>query len=91
MSDQPWWVKTVAVLGVPTVLSAVLVYFLLVDLRAEVRQQTKDTAAILQFIKSENEQRWFTISLQQKVCIRLSNTQAERQDCLSLAPPRGAQ
>jgi hypothetical protein len=89
MDGQPWWVRAVALVGFPVVVAGVLVYVLLADLRGEVRQQTRDTASILTFIKADNEQRWFTISLQQKVCIRLSNTAAERQDCLTLTqPPR---
>ena len=87
MSDAPWYVRAVAYIGVPSAIAVFLVYFLtnlFTTMTTRLEAIQSHTEALGQYLKTETEQSWVTLSALQRICLNTSKTDSDRLSCVSL-------
>lgn len=96
LSDQPWYVKTLVWVGVPTVAFGYLLWFVLGDMsggmkamRESMDQHQKDMASLIQHLQAETDQQWVQLGVTQRICINTARTDADRLACVSIARRTG--
>lgn len=92
LSDQPWYVKTLVWVGVPTIAFGYLLYFVLGDMsggmkemRAALARQQQDMAGLIQHLQNDTDQGWVMQSTLARICINTARTDADRIACVSVA------
>ncbi len=109
MSDQPWWVKTIVWVGVPTAAMGFLLWFVVMNQgnklddivsghsemsRAQVAMTERVAALVIELQKQREDtsaaeraraqSSWAQLSVQQRICLNTSKTDADRIACASL-------
>lgn len=95
LSDQPWWVKTVVWVGVPTAAMGVLLWFVLSalttrldHLSATQDQHTKDMSALVTYLQQETQQSWVQLGVMQQICLNTARDERQRLLCVTSLPRR---
>lgn len=91
LAEQPWWIKTLVWVGVPTIAFGYLLYFVLgdmsggmKDMRAALAQQQKDMAGLIQHLQNDTDQGWVMQSTLARICINTARNDADRIACVSV-------
>ena len=96
LADQPWWVKTVVWVGVPTAAMGYLLWFVLSGmatrldhLAATQDQHTKDMTALVTHLQQETQQSWVQLGVMQQICLNTARNEQQRTLCVTSLPRRG--
>lgn len=91
LSDQPWWVKTVVWVGVPTAAFGILLWFVLRIISTQMdtviatqSKQEKSLAELTGHLEQETEQSWVIQGTLSRICINTARTDADRLACVSV-------
>jgi hypothetical protein len=83
-SAMPWWVRAIAVIGVPGVLVLYLVYSGVQELPATRRASEQAVTEVLQnreMLREHRLESQATFRLLQRICTNTARTQDERNSC----------
>lgn len=101
LSDQPWWVRSIVWVGVPSAGLAFMLWFFVGNFDRRMQQHQDDLAKLVieiqaqtkldqQKMETQLNQAWVQLGVMQRICLNTSKTDADRIACASLtqrAPP----
>lgn len=98
MSDQPWYVRAIAIIGVPSAIAVFLVYFLtnlftaittrLEAIEGAQRSSTQVSQTLLRHLEQDTEQMWQLVSINQRTCLNTAKTDGDRMACVVARRPQ---
>lgn len=86
LKNLPQWAQIVSWIGLPAALCIFLVWIVTGDLKAQVKQQTADIAAIKTTMARQADQAWIMLGVSQRICLNTSKTEEDKLACVSIAP-----
>jgi hypothetical protein len=91
LADQPWYVRTVVYVGLPTVVAGYLLYFVvgqlsqrLDSLSSTLTTHQTDMRGLMTHLEQEAEQSWAMVGSLSRICLNTSKTDADRLSCVSV-------
>lgn len=89
LSDQPWWVKTIVWVGVPTAAMGYLLYFVIGSLSARLDHISSsmdrhqgDMASLIQHLQEDTSRGWALVSVSQRICLNTAKTEPDKLQCV---------
>lgn len=84
LDDQPWFIKAVVWVGVPTAAFAVLLWFVLGNMSEKLDRMSNDMSEVAKHLSTETQQSWVIQGTLSRICINTARTDADRLACVSI-------
>lgn len=81
IDSQPWWIRAIVWVGVPTALAG----WLLWQQDTTMKKFSADIAALVQHMNTDTDQAWVQLGVMQRICLNTARTAEDRVACVSIA------